>query len=365
MTYAQVRRQLANVTYSDAVKRYSEMKERFLEDYERALKNQSGISATQLMDDFASDINSSNFQGQSFAVVNRIVDRIGQGMASALAGQDLSEFDSLKADSEKSYNDLTNKQKKALTDYWQSIYNIQELHNILQENLRFLKVRNNQRGLNSTDIITWMKSYCNQILYAKIRATKVSPQRAQLAGYIEEALVHKATVKLTDHLKNKSSSLQVGSMKIKNSDGKKIDTIFDEYFNFFSTNLSQTFSASVVIDTNSLTAGYGAQVKLRNLPWRLKVPNGKHFPIGNNKSLYGAWEEKKSWIKGVWFLENKVHQAMGDNVFYVAGNSFIWTADLISEARANEYYLAFTNNGRSFTGAIHWEPIDMSKPFKE
>jgi hypothetical protein len=53
---------------------------------------------------------------------------------------------------------------------------------------------------------------------------------------------------------------------------------------------------------------------------------------------------------------------MGDNVFYVLGNSFVWTWELIQEFRNCSYWLAFHNTKREFTSAVAWETIDMSKP---
>jgi hypothetical protein len=68
-----------------------------------------------------------------------------------------------------------------------------------------------------------------------------------LAGYFEEALVHKATHRLTSHLTNKTSSFHTGSQKV-HLNNYTVDSVFDEYFNFFNNDLSATFHESIFID---------------------------------------------------------------------------------------------------------------------
>ena len=147
-------------------------------------------------------------------------------------------------------------------------------------------------------------------------------------------------------------------------EGKNIQTVFDEYVNFFSQDLNKTFQESIMIDTNSLSSGFGIQVKLWNPPWTLKSPKNS-VKITSNMPLYAQWQDKKSWIKGVIYLEQNIKSALGDNVVYMLGNSFIWTHELISNFKANGYYLAFTHTGTEFTSEIAWEKINMAKPFRK
>lgn len=364
MTIEDVERQLQGVTYSEAIAHYRTLKDNFITSYTSQLNAEVKEKGEEYIQNFITEINQNNFQGKSFAAVNHLTSQLESALGKALSSADLSQFDEIFKETQK-YSDLSEKGKKELKNILDQYFNSNIIDRYVKEALRFLKIRTNQKGLNTSDLLIWSRSYVQQLLFANIKKINASPNKAAAAGYFEEALVHKATQQLTKHLKNKAGAIQTGSTKIKSfSTGKSIDTIFDEYFNFCNSDLNKTFKASVDVDTNSLTSGFGAQVKLKNLPWKIANPKGKYFPVGNNSLLFARWAEKTSWIKGVLFLEKNAIQALGDNVMYVAGNSFIWTADLITEAKTNAYYLAFfyDNDKEDFTSTIRWEHIDLIKP---
>lgn len=365
MTYEQIQRQLSNVTYTKAIRNYTIMKHEFLEQYSKALKDQTEDKAKQNIQDFINEINTEQFQGKSFAAANVLMDKLEKSMVKALGNTDLSELNTLIQQTEGKYKNLTSKGTRELQRMLNKIYDIDEIHKAVQDALKFLKIRNNQRGLNKEDLLNWSRSYVNQILYYKAANKNTKIDKTVPAGYFEEALVHKATLVLTKDLTNRMGAIQTGSTKIKSVNSKKaVDTIFDEYFNFLAAaNLNKIFKESIDVDKRVLMEGFGAQIKLKNLPWRINNPRGKYFPIGQNIELYNLWVNKTSWIKGVQFLHNQVRRAMGDNVMYISGNSFAWTHELIAEAKANDYYLAFYYNEESehFTQTIRWEPIDPTK----
>ena len=364
MTYSQVLRELSGVTYSDAIKQYQKQKEQFLEQYEKALNDKSKKNVHDYINNFINEINNGHFQGRSFEVANKLMSEIENGVISALEGVDTSKLHNLRDASESQYKNLTKKGVQELQEFLDQYYSVDQIHDIVVKHLKNLGINYNDKGLKPQDILNYAKSHALQTLYYNTMNKKASGNKASLAGFFEEALVHKATVQLTKHLENKTSAIQTGSIKIKSDSlGKSIDTVFDEYFNFLSGDLDKTFKESINVDEKILLQGFGAQVKLKNLPWRVKYPKGKYFPIGENSILYNAWQNKKSWIDGIKFLEKHVRQAMGDNVMYIAGNSFIWTAELIAEARAREYFLAFyyNDNKNEFTKTIRWEGINISK----
>lgn len=361
MDRAEVERQLANVTYSDAIKEYSKMKQNFIKEYAQAIGDSTQVLANQYINDFINEINNKNLQGQAFGLTTDLVERLEAALEAAVENKDLSQFETLEINETEKYGELTEKGKRELAANLETVFDLNALHRELEISLKSLKA---DGGVNTNDILMWSKSYVLSKFYNKIKGIdRTYGRRTVLAGYFEEALMHKATQKLTKHLKNKVGAFQTGSTRITNSMGHTVESVFDEYFNFMSDDLSREFQESINIDTNQLTSGFGAQVKLWNPPWNLSKSNVKRRSIASNVNLYAQWGDKTSWIKGVQFLHKKVREAMGDNVMYILGNAFYWTADLIRDFRANEYFLAFSHDGKSFTQKVAWEQIDMSKPF--
>lgn len=361
MTYEQVQAQLSTVTYQQAIMYYALQKQNFISEYSRAIGDSSTLMGHQFIEDFIVDINSSQLQGQAFSLSGNLLSNLENALILAMEGKDFSSLQKVFQDSNKNYSDLTIKGKQQLANALSEILNLDIIHSELQKVLIASKLDN--CGINPQDILSFSRGYLLASFYNKILGnSKYKGRKDILAGYFLEALVHKATGSLTQHLENKvTGSLQTGSQKI--SRGKHaIDTVFDEYFNFFSSDLNKTFVESININTNELTSGFGAQVKLWNPPWTIQRPK-KFYSITTNSSIFNQWHERKSWIKGVKFLEDKVQQALGDNVMYILGRNFYWTCDLISDFRENQYYLAFKHSGEKFTGTVGWEQIDMSKPF--
>lgn len=361
MTEEQVRAQLSGVTYSDAIIYYSIQKQNFINSYVQAIGGQSQALARSYIADFFDSVNADNFQSQAFGLANSLAERLEAAVAKAIDGQDLSQFSNLIQDTSKKYNELSEKARSQLQQTLFEFFDLNRLHQELEKTL--ITIKDNNGGINTQDIITWAKSYVSSKFYNRLLGQeKTYGRRTVLAGYFEEALVHNATNKLTKHLQNNLGSFQTGSKKIVSSRGS-IETVFDEYFNFFSKDLNKDFESSVLIDENRLLTGYGAQVKLWNPPWNIKKPR-KSYSISSNANLFATWGDQRSWIKGVIYLQNKVPQTLGDNVMYILGNSIYWTCDLIQKFREDSYYLAFHHNGEKFTQTIAWETIDMSKPYK-
>ena len=361
MNEAQVRAQLSGVTYSDAIMYYSMQKQDFINSYVQAIGGQSQALARSYIADFFDAVNNDNFQGQAFGLANNLAERLEAAVIKAMDGQDLSQFSNLIQETDKKYGELSEKARNQLQQTLFEFFDLNIMHQELEKTLITIKDYNG--GINTQDMLTWAKSYVSSKFYNKLLGQeKTYGRRTVLAGYFEEALVHNATNKLTKHLKNSLGSFQTGSKRIVSNRGS-IETVFDEYFNFFSKDLSKDFEGSVLIDENRLLAGYGAQIKLWNPPWSIKKPR-KSYPIFSNANLFATWGSQRSWIKGVLYLQNKVPQTLGDNVMYILGNSIYWTCDLIQKFREDSYYLAFHHDGQKFTQTIAWETIDMSKPYK-
>ena len=372
MTEAQVRAQLAGVTYSAAIGRYSALRQAFISQYSQALGETNNNLAMKYIQEFIDEINGndqSSNQAKVWSLTNSLAKKIEEAVAGEMDGTVRGKLASLSEDFSKKYGDLSATAKSLLKEQVNLLFNIDEFHQFLEKQITSIVPTDSEGGTTTTDLLNSIKSGLAQNLYYSQINAKATVQRGSIAGYFLEALVHGATSKLTSHLSSKLPGAQmVGSTKIviPVMGGKatsKVDTIFDEYFNFFSSDLSGEFESSIDVTGRGLGQyGFGAQVKLWNPPWKNARPSLSK-KIGSNSNLYAAWGDKKSWIKGVLFLETRVQQIFGDNVMYILGNFFYWTADFLTEMRENDYYLAFHHNGESFTGDIVMEAIDMSKPF--
>lgn len=370
MTEAQVRAQLAGVTYSAAINRYNQLKNNFIHQYSQALGEQNDTLANKYIQEFIDEINEGpSNQARSWGFARSLARQIENAVAVDMDAGTKSTLSDLSNNFSKKYGDLSQTAKQLLKEQVNTLFDLDKFHQILQSQITQLVPTDSEGGVEPEDLINSIRSGLAQNLYYAQIGQQATMQRASLAGYFLEALVHGATAKLTSHLSNKvPGTKMMGSTKIEIPimGGKsigKVDTIFDEYFNFFATDLDAEFQSSIDITGRELGLnGFGAQVKLWNAPWKTANPP-KSKKIGGNANLYAAWSDKKSWVKGVLFLETRVHQIFGDNVMYVLGNSFYWTADFISDIRANDYYIAFHHNGKTFTGDVNIEHVDMSKPY--
>lgn len=364
MTYEQVKHQLSGVSYSSAIDNYNSLKQSFITEYSQAIGDYTQKNSQEYINNFINEINNGNFQGKSFALANELLLNIETAATAKLSGENISKLAQLSGDFTKKYSDLGAQAKNLLKSQVEELYDLNTIHWQLKQQLQ--RVAPNNGGVSSADIFNQVKGYLAQKLYYNnIEGKNATFRKDIIAGYFEEALIHGATSQLTQHLDNAiGGTLAIGSKTIVLDGKHKVDTIFDEYFNFFSSNLSASFESSIEVNPRELTSGFGAQTKLWRAPWTLQKPVLSKS-ITTNSNLYNAWTNKKSWIKGVIFLENRVNEVFGDNVMYILGNQFYWTADLLSQARQNDYFVAFGHNGKEFTGKVNLETIDMSKPYKD
>ena len=364
MTLEQVKRQLSGVTYSSAIDNYNTLKQQFIKEYSQAIGDYAQKDSQVYIQNFIDSINSGNFRGRAFSLSEQLFQEIESAVAGELNGDDKNLLATLSDNYNKKYSDLSDKAKNLLKNRVEQIYDLNVIHQKVKDKL--YQVTPNNGGVDSSDIFNQVKGYLAQTLYYNNVEGKTATFRSDIiAGYFEEALLHGATEQLTKHLSNHiGGSLSTGSKKVTLESGKRVDTIFDEYFNFLSTDLSTSFEAAIELNPRELTSGFGAQVKLWSAPWTLQRPPLSKS-ITTNSDLYASWSNKKSWIKGVLFLENHAKEVFGDNVMYVLGNQFYWTADLLSEARQQDYFIAFNHDGKKFTGKVNLEAIDMSKPYSD
>ena len=358
MTYAQVENALSDINYNNAIKYYKNQRDNFEEEFRKTINANNPDLAMQYINNFVKEFNEGNYQGQSFGLVQQLTNKLGQTLASRLSGNEQVLLE-LRDTEEKSYSKMHVAAQRKMDEAVNTLISQSELQRLIKN---FLKQQKLDKQFNTEDLLSSSLSYIRQTLLSQVREEKkLSFNNRIMAGYFEEALVHKAFMDLANEMNIKTFSLHTGSKKIKKGTNL-VDPIFDEYINFFSNNLNKTFAESIQID-NTLKNGYGIQVKLWNAPQNVKKAR-KSYHISSNAQLYQSWEEKRSWIKGIHFLEKKVREAMGDNVAYILGNNFIWTHEMIESFFNQKYYLAFYYDmgKKKFTESINWEQINMDKP---
>lgn len=359
-------KELKGVNYEDAIYYYTLMKNQFINDYSKAIGNESQQMAERYLNEFISEIETPQFGSApwelTYDFLNKLETGISKKLDSAIDGLTLEQ---LQADQETKYSDLSKKAQKELEQHIMNVFNISNIHRYLLIELQ--KVGAQGKHFNRDDIINWSIGYCKARLFHQLKNGNREGFKygnpATLQGYFREALVNKASYELVSHIdKSLPGTLHAGSIK----DIKGRDTPIDQYFDFLNRNIGKSFQTTINIDDTSIVQGYGAQVKSWQAPWALsKNSKEKDFYfIGNRADLYSGWNinEQRSWIKGVIYLQSKIKEALGeDNVMYITRNTFSWTADLIRNFRQKQYYLAFKfiKKGES-TQTVQWERVNYN-----
>lgn len=362
MTREEVLYNLRDVNYIEARDYYTKKKKQFEKQFRQNLSGSQEYLYKNYLNEFINGINNQGLQRESFNLVNDLIKSLNTALEDSINDNNrLSSFDYYTENSETKRKQLTEKGRKVLEDELFQYLDFDKLQKMIFDNFSKFGM-NEDGGVNPSDILSWSKSYLTTTYFNQIQKQSNNPNRAQLAGYFEEALVHKVMGELSKHLKRKIGTLHTASIKI-NYNGKNIDTIFDGYINFLSNNdLSKTFKESINIEEGTLKKGFGYQVKLYNGPWGVQNPRNR-YAIANNAQLLNLWKNKRGWIEGIHYLEPNATKVFGDNVMYILGNNFYWTADMISLFRKKNYFLAFHYNEQNKpTNSIGWETIDMSKP---
>ena len=364
MSYESVLAQLADVTYGDAISHYANMKQRFYHDFESAIKPELEGQGAALIDQFVDSIPS--YTRGAWPQANEFINNLADAIVAKLdTGAD--NFPTVQSELDKKYHDLSAKARKELTDY----INLKlDLNEIVTELLKSMGLAG--EGAHTTgDIIAWAYGYARTLMFKRFQDptnTKGYNNPAILAGYFEEALFNNAAQKLTKNIEGHTRTINTGSVK----GAAGVDTAIDQFFDFLSDmeDAEGTFEASMDLNNATLKSGYGAQVKLWKVPWEVLEKNRRaSYHIGNRaglledfNSLDAGYDKMRGWIQGIHFLEGRVREALGDNVFYITNTVLTWTCDLISNFRQMNYFLAFHYEKVGKPGkGVGWEQIDMSK----
>ena len=168
MTEAQVRAQLAGVTYSAAIDRYKSLKETFVKQYSQALDQVNDSLANRYINEFIQYINNpeSNNQGVVWSITNKLSNEIASAVALRLSDPNVKNILSqLNIDYNKKYSELSQNAKNLLKKQVEILFDLDSLHDLLWEHLHALIPRDSEGGVTTSDLMNSIKSGLARIYF--------------------------------------------------------------------------------------------------------------------------------------------------------------------------------------------------------
>lgn len=353
MDILEIKRQLANVNYSSAIDRYNYLKQRFFTEYSAAANMEEQAVQEWFQDNIINEVNENPIEEQE-TLTNELFEQVRNALIETLNGN--RQLQQKRAELRQQANEKKSFGTKFFQQEANDILSEDELKQYVLQQLSMMKGAN--KGFTIEDIVNQVKSYRNKALLSKggVRSSYKSYGRAT-KGYFREAMVFNAFSKMSELLDQKTTTVMaVGSEKV---NGK--DTLYDTYISFLN-NITGNFN---LMATENVDIGYGMQVKSWIAPWEadpVSYWNNKYgFSVGSRADLLNRYQsevgEMWNWIKGVLFLEKYATKAIGENQLgWITGRSFYWTADLISNFRAMNYYLAFNKRSKGgLSATVSWQ----------
>lgn len=356
--------QLGPITYNKAIKHYSNLKNSFLKDYNRVAKETYGELQKQVETEIAKGFQTGDRSMEE--VVQKTTKQLYEDVALLLETKlkDANKTADIKKLRAAYKTKSKREQDKAVSEakkLGEELLPDNELKKIIVESLSRLQVGS---SFDASTILEQVRGYRTKYLSrstAKKRSIDITK------GFYQEALVHKAFGQLLDHLDETIDVMHTGAQKVNN-----LETVYDEYIRF-SDQLNSSFTKTV---SYNLNIGYGLQSK----PWKIPITGQKEaWALTNNKYGFGIGSRaellaamlagldpdnkefnERNWLYGVKFLEQAAITAIGPRQLgYIVPKGFIWTADLITNFRANQYYLAFrVTQSNKFSKVAAWTFVE-------
>lgn len=349
--------QLQNVHYNEAIKRYRDLRTWFINEFTTAAKLEGEGAADLVETLIAEEINSTPLEQAVPEITKRLYNDMADLLKKRIEGDATakSQIKKIKNDYKTGNKKAKKEAEKEANKLGESLLSDKELKEIIATSLSRLQVG---QSFSAEDILAQLKGYRLRYLTrskSKKRAINITK------GYYQEALAYKAFSTLFDKLD--AIVLDTGPIKV----GGK-DTVYDTYLRFFE-NLDKSQFSQIV--SENLDVGYGLQSKSWRIPLKaesgewLTLKNKYGFSLGSRDSLLslsGLKNEpfhENTWLRGVQFLEQQAVAAIGKNqVGFVVPKGFIWTADLITNFRTNQYYLAFGKLHDKMSANVLWSPAE-------
>ena len=372
MTYDEVQRQISGVTYSDAIDHYNQLKSRFFDELAIA----GGYTKEAAIDQFQTDVikKLEDVDLSGLPQAKELYLQVESAVVQALRG-DRKNLQAIRSELRNKYQQEFNKDNEQLIQEASNIFTDQQIDELIINYLSKSCGVKSEMGFDITDLSNRMKSFRDRVFIQKVvlsRGGHTPYLRASKStkGYFREAILHKAFyeffLKLDETLPQEALK-HFGATPVK---GRQ--TEMDEYINFL--NGVKNFEIQV---THNFEDGYGIQSKSYIPPWNrdmtyvVQSSNFAYFfGVGSRSGLLQSFmsQDRKGWIANVNYLgvkENTLTALGKNNVFYFTGGGLYSTADLITQFRANQYYLSFiySNKGDIWepTPTVSWQQIDLTK----
>lgn len=367
MTVSQVEEELNEITYDDVINYYLSLKNDFMAQYQIACATLGTEMPEQILDEIFTEINENAIEDQEEKVQN-LFQNIRNEIVHALEGKHTTfkeerlRLSKISGQKTKQANDELNKMLDEVLDE-------NKMMNLIIKNLQDNNA-SKTNGFSATDILNQVKSYRKKLLTKNPRAS-IKYYKRTTKGYFREALVHKAFARLNEYLGNRIHPVAIHAGNKVNEKG--LDTIYDEYIDFFN-DINQSFSDTVSISRPNSQTGFGIQSKSWRAPWeRSQVTKWNRFSVSHQAGLFAQFLSLKSdeysidWLNSIKFLSqlNNMIVGIGERqVGYVTGANFYWTYQLIANFRRNNYFYAFVfNHDKQPSASTSWQSIENAKDF--
>lgn len=351
--------QLQTIHYNEAVERYNNLRTWFLSEFSAAARNEDANIRAAVEEQIAQEINSKSLEAEVPHITKELYTILDEALSAAISdGKAREKIKKIKTEYKTGQEKAKKEAIKQAEILGEALLPEEELRKIITETLSKLQVGST---FSIDDILAQVKGYRTRYLTrskSKKHAINITK------GYYQEALIYQAFLRIAETLESPLSVLDAGAIKV---DGK--DTLYDTYLRF-ADHLQKSEFQQII--SEQLDLGYGLQSKSWKIPitdneadWKaLRYKYG--FNLGSRQALLASSGLKGEpfvetlWLRGVQFLEQQAVEAIGKNqVGFVVPGGFIWTADLITNFRSNQYYLAFGQTKDSFSSSAIWTPVEV------
>lgn len=338
---------LIKVNYNEAIQYYQQQKQLFL-SYYKQLANEEDVNAEKkFVAKMAEELNSETVDDEYNKALS-LLKNLGNAFT------DKSQLKTLREKANKLSLQSKMTGEQILNEITNELVSTEEFYNLVKES-----INSYGEGFCSKDILIRARSYVRALIQQRIinrrsHNPKIMDRASKMKGYYREGLAYKALSKILYTL-GENPPVEIKSMGAENT---SVDTLIRFNPQYFQTVVSENIGENL---------SFGMQEKSWKDPWAKEgyfqsISNKAAviYSVGSRQDLLNNLENKNSWIAGVNYLgqTNQIKSAIGpNNILYLTGSQFYFTADLITQMRLNSFYLAFVFSPSEYkaTSEITWQ----------
>lgn len=341
--------ELEKIKYTQAINHYKNLKNKFLAEYNSFINQSNGQIIDNELNKIIDEVNKNPVKDQQ-DTVTKIYTKIRDLIVNQ---KDNNTDKDIKKFLNSRWKDRKSLAEKDFNTIAQSILSDKEIENFIVTTL-------NPGGADISNILAAAKRFRDKVLKSRsIQKTAVG-NVSKVTGFYREVMIYKSFSTVFQHLEAQGinfSVLHAGDIKFNQritgqdniTRNMAVDTPYDIYIDFFNNLSKANFQTRVEEDEQ----GYGIQSKSWLEPWSSTWDPDKHswirYHIGSRSNLLAQLRNGElggmvpySWLTGVRFLSRHVPEVLGErNVMWASGNELMYTADMITQFRAKQYFIAF------------------------